>query len=219
MNKNILVLRTAYDGGTFYLYEWTGVVIENAGLKGFDVSDLKKEKANRKNFYGLLKSTNPIFVFLNGHGDNNTFYGHDDEEIITTSSTTGLKNKIVYARACGCSTQLGDKAVQEGCVAFIGYSDYFDIPIQNSRSATPLHDPIAKPVMEASNVIATALIKGNTVGEAVEHSHKLVKKELRKILFSGRYKEDLECRDTFEKLYMNDKHLDFKGDENAKLIQ
>ena len=136
---------------------------------------------------------------------------------MTTASANELKNGITYARACGCVNELGKDAVDEGCIVFIGYSDDFVIPWQHGRSATPMKDPVAKPVMEVSNAIADSLIKGNSVKEAVEHSKRATQENLMQILSKKEYRNDSDYNSAVEALVVNNARFTALGNLDAKV--
>ena len=215
----MFVTRTDHDGGTSYQFYWTQSVIDSAEKRGFRVTDLKREKVNRKSVSGYLKTTKPGFIFFNGHGDDDVIYGHNGEIILTTSSINELKGGITYARACGCVNKLGKEAVNSGCTAFIGYSDEFIIPWQHGRSTTPLKDAVAKPVMEASNAIAESLIKGSSVREAVEHSQRATLENLMDLLKKMEYRHDPDYNSTVEALVVNNARLTALGNLDAKISE
>jgi len=62
MNKVILITRPDHDITTRYLSRWANQVIELADRKGVEVLDLKRAKANKKEFEGRIKKKNPLFV-------------------------------------------------------------------------------------------------------------------------------------------------------------
>ncbi len=185
------------------MFRWTEPLIRQAKDKGIDVIDVRGPEVNQKTVQGKLEAVKPGLVLLNGHGDENTYCGHDFQKVIDSDSVGTLSGTITYVRACDCLEGLGEAAVEKGCKTFIGYTDEFLIPITDEFSATPLRDPAAIPVMEASNAIMKHLIDGKTPQVAVENSKKATKEYVKKIIYSKEYAEDNRFGDTLFALVTN----------------
>ncbi|MDD5015216.1 MAG: hypothetical protein PHW73_08970 [Atribacterota bacterium] len=76
---NILITRPEHDPLTRCLSYWNTKVIANAKNKGLNVVDLHKDCANREAFEGRMKKVDPSLVLLNGHGDEVSVGGHNNE--------------------------------------------------------------------------------------------------------------------------------------------
>ncbi|MEK6954464.1 MAG: hypothetical protein AABX01_05620 [Candidatus Micrarchaeota archaeon] len=215
--KKILIARPNYDNGTNYLFFWSEEIITEAKSSGYNVTDVRGDEVTQKNIIGRLNSVKPDFVFLNGHGSKDSYCGHNLEEVITLSSAEALANTVTFIRACNCLEELGEASIMKGGRAFIGYKKEFIIPFQYEYIARPLKDPMARPVLEASNQIPKSLINGSTASEAVDASHKFAKKQFLEILFSSKYSEDLYLNGALMALVNNDLFLDMKGDKEAKI--
>jgi len=119
------------------MYEWSTPVIELADRKGITIDFIGPE-VRRTEIDSRMVKLDPDFVFLNGHGDCETFYGYENEPAIDSSNVHVLKDKIVFSRACNCADSLGEEAVKDqGCTAFIGYKYEFikvisSVPYQTS---------------------------------------------------------------------------------------
>ncbi len=213
--KKALIARSDHDDGTRYLYEWSGLIIKEAQAKGYKVADVKGKEVNSKEVIGKIKSMKPIFVFLNGHGDENSYCGQNFEEIINKENSTVLENTITYVRACDCLEGLGGEAVKNGCKAFIGYKMKFIVPMQDEYVSRPLQDPMAKPVMEASNIVAKSVVEGKSAKEAVDIAHNLARKYIRELLFSKKFSQDIYSNPTFEALVINNLGLGFTGNGDS----
>ena len=208
--KRFFVTRPDFDLGTSYLFKWTEPLIKEAEDAGMQVIDVKGPDVNEKTVVGKLRALTPGLVCLNGHGGKDTYCGHRFETVLDSGSASALAGTTAYVRACACLDGLGKAAVKNGCKAFIGYSEDFIIPISDEFAATPLRDPVAKPVMEASNAIVERLIDGKTPETAVENSRKIMKEHVRRILYSKEYAEDLRFGDTLFALITNDGSLGVK---------
>ena len=152
MSEGILITRPDYDDTTFYLHEWAEEVKELADSLGHHVFDLKNDRANRKNFEGILKSKNPDILFLNGHGTEIALCGHENEEILDLKNMVILKSKVVYARSCRTAKILGFESVKQ-CIAkaFIGYNNDFIFPYDARRTANPKKELLCEPILSSSN--------------------------------------------------------------------
>lgn len=177
----ILITRPRHDDTTEYLFAWTKPIINFAERKGIKVLNLKGKKANRDTVESFLKSKNPRVVFFNGHGNDYTIFGHNNEIIIQSNRNEGLlKDKITYARVCQAGKKLGKDIIKSGDGTFIGYKKPFSFFIDERWSANPLKDKTAALFLKPSNEIIASLIKGNTVKGAVEKSIRLTIKEIKR---------------------------------------
>ncbi len=209
----MLVIRTKHDIPTSYLFYYTEEMIEKAQEKGFKVKIVEQqleEKVLRK----IIKNLKPTFIFFNGHGSSTALFNEKYQEFITVDSSDLFQKTVTFARACSCLQELGESAVSHGCNAFIGYKQPFWIARNHKSECHPLRDPVAKPILQVSNVIPEELLKGKTVQEAVEKSHAKAADYILDLLFS---KEPLASA-SLQALVANDAALDFKGNSNATIV-
>jgi len=178
--KKMLIIRPDYDIGTNYLFNWSKEVIAFADEKGWQTQKSDGDKATKSEFESRIKNK-PDFVFINGHGNDDVVAGHAHQPLIDASNCDLLKDTITFTRACKCVNSLGKKSVAVGCRAFIGYSREFWIPRVHSFESIPLEDPVAKPVLEVSNAIPLAILKGGSVEEAIHSSQNTAEKHLLKL--------------------------------------
>lgn len=170
----MLITRPEYDDTTFYCSKWASNVIKEADKKGFDIFDLPREKANKDRVESILADKRPRLVFFNGHGDDETIFGHNDEILIKSGINEDLlESKIIYAASCSSAKELGKSAIEKGADAYIGYEDEFVFIGDTNSSARPLSDQFAKPFFESSNQIPLSLINGNKVIDASAKSQKM----------------------------------------------
>ena len=209
----MIVIRTKHDTPTEYLFVWAGSIISEAEQKGFKVYKVEGPEVNFKNFEKRIKKIKPGFVFFNGHGTKSSFYDNNMEEFINLESSHLLKGSVTYARACNSLIELGEKSVKEGCKAFIGYKKKFWIPRWHKTTCRPMKDLAAKPVLECSNLVASQLLRGKTVKEAVEKSHKQTDKEIVDLIYS----QEPFASPALAALIHNDSALDFKGNSSARI--
>jgi hypothetical protein len=180
MGNNLFVITIpTYDDTTEYLATWCDEVIEFAKAKRFKVFPLRDETAVRAEFEKRLKKHNPRFVMLNGHGNVDCVTGHNCEILLKSGENDDLmKNRIVYALSCWALSGLGKECAKSGTDAFIGYFLPFMFCFDPSRSATPAKDSIANSFRDASNAIPKALLKGNSVSEALFRSRTELNKQM-----------------------------------------
>lgn len=160
----ILVTRPSHDVETCYLDAWMGLIEKDAQKRGIPLIQLLRERATQKNTISTLRDASG--AFFNGHGTPNTIQGHKNEILIDDGNVTCLSQKVVFARACEAGASLGPLAISKGCTAFIGYKRKFRFWAQSLPH--PLEDKFAGPIIEASNAVMHALLKGHTVEEAVD---------------------------------------------------
>jgi len=191
MSQVLLVTRPNYDAATTYLFHWSKLVLQLAKKKGNQVVDLPASKANKADLLGRLQKINPKFIFLNGHGNDTTVFGQDDEALITTKDTMdSFKNMIIYSRSCSSGKRLGPYSVNKGVKAFIGYTQPFIFIYDPSLATRPLADKTAGLFLDPSNMVVTTLIKGHSPTQADKRSKDAFRKNIQKLLTSETSKEN-----------------------------
>ncbi len=213
--SRILITRPEHDPLTRHLSYWNSKVIELASKKGNIVTDLHKEKANKKEFEGRMKKINPDLVLLNGHGDDRSVTGHDNEVIVEEGQNSDLlKNKITYAVACSSARVLGE-ACADNATTYIGYNEYFVLNLDRRFFSDPLRDEKAGRFLEPSNKVALSLIKGHTAKEASENSKKAFRENIISLL--SKSNPDVDALDDAKNLYWNMTHQVCLGNGEVKL--
>ncbi len=114
---------------------WTGAeVVDHAHNSGLDVHELTEERAIRADLKDFLDYHDPVFFFHFSHGGTDTLTGQDMSVLVCckTFQEDGLdlrpnhallRDRVVYTLSCLSASELGPAAVQEGCIAYIGYKD------------------------------------------------------------------------------------------------
>lgn len=212
MQKRLLLTRSRHDIGNQYLYEYCEEVLKDAESLGWKADSVENEKNNGRELQSRLSKTNPDFIFFNGHGNDGAVFGHKNEALVDSASAHVLGNRVVFARSCSALNLLGKEAVKKGCRAFIGYAGQFLIPRTNEYESTPLRDKTARPVLEVSNLVGKLLLKGDTVGQAVDAAQQKAADLMLKMLAS---QEPYDAA-TFRALHQNYSVLSFVGDPDAK---
>ncbi|KKP78437.1 MAG: hypothetical protein A2271_05085 [Candidatus Moranbacteria bacterium RIFOXYA12_FULL_35_19] len=189
MNKLFLITRPNYEITTRYLFAWSGIIVDTAKAKGINVVELRKDKANRKEFESRLTKLKPRLVIINGHGSDTCVTGHDGEVLVEAGQNEDiLCSKIVYSLSCNSASCLGAESVKAGALCYIGYKTKFTFFHQN-KITHPLDDNIAKLFLDPSNQVALSLLKGNRTQDANRKSKELSMKNIRKLLSSASSKE------------------------------
>lgn len=174
----VMITRPDHDLTTHYFFQWSQEIVNTAESKhGSDsVVDIKKYDVTKNSVCGHLIKNKPSVVIFNGHGNEVSIMGQK-EIIIDMRNLHLLKNKRICCRSCRCGVVLGKMAVeQQNAEAFIGYLNDFVFPYDKNKVAETLKDDISRPVLEASNIVAISLAKGNNPEEAQEKSMKVYDK-------------------------------------------
>ncbi len=209
----MIIIRTNHDIQTTYLFKWSDAVIEEAKTRGFRVDKMEGNGISAETLRKRIKNRQPHLIFFNGHGSKSSIYDNQKKEFINLDSADIFRNTITFTRACMCLAELGPEAVENGCRAFIGYKRNFWIARQHEWECNPLKDPVAKPILEGSNVIMKELLKGRTVDEAVRKSHEHAERSIMELIYS---KEPL-ASPSLQAIVANDGALDFEGDAHASV--
>ena len=165
-----------HDDITQYLRAWSKIIIDEAKSKNIFTIQLDSSNATRAEFNAGIGRYNPEFILFNGHGNSNTVKGYKakdrDAEILlqVDDNDSSMKGRIIFARTCESLGNLGKTCVQKGAKAYVGHRIPFFLPHSGTMASRPLEDEMAKPFIEVSNSVALAILKGATVGEAIERS-------------------------------------------------
>lgn len=171
MNKIFLATRPKYEPTTHYLFHWSQELMELAKSKGFSVLDLSDKRANAKEFATMMAKHEPSFVFLNGHGDDKCVTGHDSEVLVEADKNDFLfSEKVVYALSCRSAKVLGQKSIEKGAVAYIGYNDDFVFYYERDKFSNPIEDKTAGLFLGPSNQFVRSMLKGNTIENSYQRS-------------------------------------------------
>ncbi len=180
--KSFLITRPEHDLTTRYLSKWSEGVIDEAEKKHIECIDLNGGQANRERFIGTLEEKAPDFVFLNGHGNADIVYGHENTPLLVGSDDS-VKDKIIYARACKSAKRLGSQIIENGATAYIGYDEDFVFMYETHAIGRPLEDETARLFLEPSNQIALSILEGQTVEEAERQSQEKFRQNIHSLFY------------------------------------
>ena len=182
---SLLVTRPRHEDTTNYAFHWAGRTLDEARKRSITVLDLHDDKATRENIESMIRKKNPSLIFFNGHGDERTIYGHKEEPLVEAGRNESiLRGSVTYAITCRSGKILGPRSVEKGAVAYIGYQEDFTFLYDKSLTATPLKDLTAGLFLGPAQQPVLSLIKGRTVGEAVERTRDQFRKSIETALTS-----------------------------------
>ncbi|MBN1645116.1 hypothetical protein JW851_03700 [Candidatus Woesearchaeota archaeon] len=209
----MIIIRTRHDTQTNYLYTYSTKLIQEAEQAGFKVIKLEDDSVNEKVLRSRIKKQKPSLIFFNGHGNKTSIFRNKKDVFIDLNSCDVFNKTITFTRACDCLTELGKKAVDKGCYAFIGYRKKFWIARHHPRECTPLKDEVAKPIIACSDIIIKQLLHGKSVKTAVNKSYELSAKYILDLVYS---KEPLAAA-SLQAIVTNDSSLGFEGNPDARV--
>lgn len=210
----MIIIRSNHDLQTSYLYSYTLPIIKIANTK-YKTIILENQDISEINLRKRIKTNKPSFIFFNGHGSASALYDIKNKVFVDEKSADVFKGTITFARACDSLKTLGKEAVKKGCLAFVGYKNKFFIARHHTKTCTPESDPVAKPVLECSNLVMVELLKGNNVGMAIESSHNATSDNILDLIYS----KELWAGASLQALVYNDMSLDFEGNAEAKFLK
>jgi len=186
MKKGLIITLPQSDDVTEYLAVFSKSITDECEKRAIKFHELKREKANKKEFETSLKSYDYNFVILNGHGEENRITGHQNKTIIKKGENNHILNKrITYARSCWAAAGLGGCYSRDKTSCFIGYNIPFMFLMDITRATNPIKDKIAEIFFETSNRLPIGIIKGQTTNQANSNSKKAMLKGIKKALSRG----------------------------------
>ncbi len=163
MQNHILITRPDHDFTTRYISAWAGEYIKVASTKSFMLIDLRRDRANRKEFESVIEKKNPSFVIMNGHGNTSEVTGYNNQTLVKLGENDDLLNgKVTYAVSCQSAKMLGKKVGGNLHTTYIGYVDDFIFLYLEKFRTKPLLDNLASFFLKPSNAIPIAILKGHT---------------------------------------------------------
>lgn len=161
-----LFARPNFDIATGYAHYYMDIAAEYAA-RNMRVIDLDGNGATKSNIFASLEEEDPIFCYLNGHGNADTYSAQDKEVVMQTChGDESLIGRVVLLLSCSCGIRLAPSAVSKGATAVFGWEvDFTWIAVED-----PATDPYAEGYFEAVNAISNALAYGKTTQEAMRLS-------------------------------------------------
>ncbi|GAI69307.1 unnamed protein product, partial [marine sediment metagenome] len=158
------------DVPMFFGYYWLSKVNEYAGIRGYEVVDLKGELALPDTFHSTLAERNPSFFHGVGHGNETLFSGQRITILMKACVNDEIMaERICYLMSCLTAIELGPSIISKGGRAYVGYNISF--------TWMDMHPPPGMPFdvsylhyhwgwMDYSNALTNAILAGKTVSEA-----------------------------------------------------
>lgn len=195
IDKYILIGRCDCDNIVKFPFYWSEEIIKEAGQLGFKIIDLKKENFTEEKFTRYINAKNPLFVFLNGHGDEISAMGFQQQPVLTLNKNDYLlKGKIAHVISCKTALLLGQFAKDKGCKGYIGYQGLFSF---KNTHPDPTKDLFSTLFMEAVNIVSITLLNGGNVKEAFLKSQEIYSKYIK------------ECKGVYFDSRLSDHQRDF----------
>ena len=166
MPTNInLVIRPSYKDEydiTRYGAAFFSQITSASYNKGIPVTDLLAGNATSANFFSSIEADDPGLVNVFGHGWWNLITCQNDEIMLESGINTNvLANRVVFALSCMAGRDLASVAINEGCLAFLGYDESFYLIVDTRVPAgQELTDELARGFFEAHNAAPIAYING-----------------------------------------------------------
>ena len=209
-----LFVRPRHDDVVTYLHHFSDELVKISDSKGFKTLNKEKDNATKAIVTSVISKNEPNFIMFNGHGNDQCICGHHDEVIIELDKNHNLlKKRITYALSCSSALRLGKK-VGDDKTAYIGYEDDFALGMDTNCQASIKKDKIAKFFLEPSNILVEAILKGNSVNEAMKKAKELMKSNISKLRTADPF---LDATDYIPYLYNNYLFLEAHGNINLKL--
>lgn len=198
---------------------WMSWVLNSLRWRGGARGELRGDDAIGEKFEGAVKTEDPSFVTVCGHGSPDTLVGQylEAERGYSTLMTTGsaglMSGRVVYLLSCLTARELGPSMVRQGALAYAGYRDEFVWIVESPES--PATDRFAAPFGSASTAFPTALVEGKTVREAKERTLAVFEREIERWEKSP----DPYAREVVKWLLWNRDSLTVEGDEEIRGLE
>lgn len=211
---SFLLTRPNHEGTVLYLFAWAEKVLEFARAKNIFSVDLPGESANKNQFTSSIKKFKPSFIYLNGHGSQDSVTGFDNLPVLTFADNEEItKDAVVYALSCQSAKRLGKSCVSRGARAYLGYDDDFIFVFDENSGNNLAEDKVAANFLTPSNELAQDLLDGKSTGEAFDNSQNIFEQSIVKFSLSD---ATVEQRELLPYLLWDHEHQVCLGDKTAK---
>ena len=161
-----LFARPLFDKATSYAHYYMDIAAEYAS-RNMRVIDLNGRGATKSNIFAALEEEDPIFCYLNGHGNADTYSAQDKEVVMQTChGDESLIGRVLLLLSCSCGIRLAPSAVSKGATAVFGW----EVDFTWIAAEDPATDPYAVGYFESVNAISNALAYGKNTKEAMDLS-------------------------------------------------
>lgn len=168
---SFFLTRPNHEPTVSYLFAWAEKILESSLKKNIFSIDLPGSQANKKQFVSSIKKYKPSFIYLNGHGSQNSVTGFDNEPILSFADNEEItKDSVVYTLSCQSAKRLGKSCVSRGAGSYLGYDDDFIFVFDEEAKTNLYEDKTAANFLDPSNDLVEAVLAGKSTGEAFESS-------------------------------------------------
>ena len=175
----MIITRPNHDNTTNYLFIWSKHILSFASETKVKIVDVSGKKVTKKVLESYIRKIKPTFIMINGHGNNDSIYGQNDEELVKKGvNEIVFKDTVVYARSCSSASGLGRACAINMNTTYIGYTGDYWFMFEEDKLFHPLEDQTAKKFLEPSNYIVISLLKGCTAQESNDRSKKMMKQQI-----------------------------------------
>lgn len=215
MPKSMLITLPDFDITTSYVSVWSEEIIRIAERNGIKVIPIRGDGITKSHVTSDIESKNPSFMAFNGHGSDICIAGQHNEPIITLGENESLlESKIVHSLTCNSAGKLGKVCRAR---AFIGYDSIFWLYMDGSKTAKPLNDIKAKPILESALEVPKQIAKGESAGEAYRKSQERYQKFIDNLTLSSSEHTSEELQVILPFLHANKGCQRMFGDKNARI--
>lgn len=142
--------------------------VDYANSKGFDVTDLADDQANKGPIYDALNTTDAGSAYMFGHGNSMTYTADAEQPVFSAGDDLSiLSGRDIYLMSCLTALVLGTKIVQAGANHYAGYNISWTWQTQGGTDGDPYDDYYAKCYWESANELWVAICDGETFENAV----------------------------------------------------
>ncbi len=155
MSLRVLTLDSVFDLPTTYLAYWMSKIAEGARRMGHQVLSLRGGDATINNLTAAIDSYNPQFLFIGGHGNEETITTTNLQPLIVACTNDQiLSNRQTYFISCLTGVGLVPSVVSKKGIAAAGFTAEYVwvvsppyLPAQDIY-AKPFERMIVKPALE-----------------------------------------------------------------------
>lgn len=211
---SFLLTRPDHEPTVQYLFAWAEKILESAKKKNIFCVDLFSGEAGKNKFVSSVKKFNPSFIYLNGHGSQDSVTGFGNKPILSFADNEEItKDKVVYALSCQSAKRLGKSCISNGAKSYLGYDDDFIFVFDENCGENLNEDKTASCFLNPSNDLAETILEGKMSGEAFELSQNGFEQLIIKFSLSDATPEE---RELLPYLLWDREHQVCLGDAQAK---
>ena len=219
--KSILAIRPSVgrtsNDPLRYTHYWTGMVLDEARKRGYNVVDMRDELATGDHVIPRLRQMTrkgPVFILGSGHGHADEFTGQNLDVVFDEDTSLDLNGSPVYLMSCQTAKSLGQRLVtQNNASAFLGYSEDYLLTSGDIKDVE--FDPTVQSFMQMFTVPALTMVWGGSMEDGMRNAMKTYDKwrgYYRSRVMAGGNR-GLTDRLTMERLKHNVNALTMYGDD------